>query len=242
MSFESIYSNLLKSMMLASIAKNSKLTSVNNSVQTNEKEQLFTTLFHTLLQEGEPSFSSNTQSLLPNLPPVIPPVSSNTISQAGSAAINSVIQSANQFLETKNITNSLSFADIPVEHLNSMLGGKLKNTAHHFIEAGKKYNLHPALLAAISIHETGNGTSRAVKEKFNVAGMMTKQGLKTYSSIEESIFDMARNLRKNYLDQGKDTIAKIGEKYAPVGAANDPTNLNIHWVKGVSNYFNKIIS
>ncbi|MBW9235637.1 glucosaminidase domain-containing protein, partial [Leptospira santarosai] len=81
----------------------------------------------------------------------------------------------------------------------------------------------PGLLSAIAIHETGNGSSRAINNKNNVAGMMGKNGLRSYESVEESIFDMARNLRKNYLNQGIDTIAKIGAKYAPIGAGNDPT-------------------
>jgi flagellum-specific peptidoglycan hydrolase FlgJ len=124
--------------------------------------------------------------------------------------------------------------------LNAHLKGVLQNTGHLFAEAGKKYDIDPALLAAISIHETGNGTSNAARFKFNVAGMMGKNGLKTYSSIQESIFDMARNLRQNYLDQGKLTIAQIGAKYAPIGAANDPTQLNNHWVTGVQRYFDTL--
>jgi beta-N-acetylglucosaminidase len=124
--------------------------------------------------------------------------------------------------------------------LNAHLKGVLQNTGHLFEAAGKKYEIDPAMLAAISIHETGNGTSNAARFKFNVAGMMSKNGLKTYSSVEESIFDMARNLRQNYLDQGRTTIAQIGAKYAPVGAANDPNSLNNHWVKGVQYYFNTI--
>jgi hypothetical protein len=126
------------------------------------------------------------------------------------------------------------------DNLNAHFKGVLQNTGHLFAEAGKKYDIDPALLAAISIHETGNGTSNAARFKFNVAGMMGKNGLKSYSSIEESIFDMARNLRQNYLDKGKLTIAQIGAKYAPIGAANDPTQLNNHWVTGVQRYFDTL--
>jgi beta-N-acetylglucosaminidase len=135
---------------------------------------------------------------------------------------------------------SLSSATTGGDELNHHLKGVLQNTGHFFAEAGKKYDIDPALLAAISIQETGNGTSNAARFKYNVAGMMGKNGLKSYSSIEESIFDMARNLRQNYLDQGKLTIAQIGAKYAPIGAANDPTQLNNHWVTGVQSYFDTL--
>lgn len=203
----------------------------------------FTVLLQTLLSEEDSVLSPSVQTMLPTLSSMMPSLNSqeNTGSEAsilptGSTAINK----ANSIEKTSSA--SFSFSDVSLEKLNSLLGGKLKNAAQYFIEAGKQYDIHPGLLAAISMHETGNGKSRAANERLNVAGMMGKSGLKTYSSIEESIFDMARNLRKNYLNQGKDTIEKIGAKYAPIGASNDPTNLNTHWVNGVSKYFNKIIS
>lgn len=136
--------------------------------------------------------------------------------------------------------SSPNSTDIAATELNDQLKGALQNAGDSFVEAGKKYQISPALLAAISMHETGNGTSNAAKYKYNVAGMMGKSGLKTYSSIEESIFDMARNLRNNYLDKGKTTIAQIGAKYAPIGAANDPTQLNNHWINGVQQYFDNM--
>ncbi|MFJ5716438.1 glucosaminidase domain-containing protein [Neobacillus sp. NPDC093127] len=134
----------------------------------------------------------------------------------------------------------VQYENVDSAALDSKLKGALKNTGNIFIEAGKKYQISPALLAAISIHETGNGSSNAANYKHNVAGMMGKNGLKTYASVKESIFDMARNLKKNYLDDGKMTIAQIGAKYAPIGAANDPNQLNNDWVSGVQHYFEKL--
>jgi hypothetical protein len=132
------------------------------------------------------------------------------------------------------------FKPVQFIKLENTLEGKLSGTSASFINAGKKYDIDPNLLSAIAIHETGNGSSRAVNEKNNVAGMMGKNGLRSYASVEDSIFDMARNLRQNYLNQGKDTIAEIGAKYAPVGAANDPTGLNNHWTNGVARQFNNL--
>jgi hypothetical protein len=159
------------------------------------------------------------------------------ISSLQLTSLNSIVsQTGVGTLQNTSITPVTTGGD----DLNPHLKGVLQNTGHLFAEAGKKYDIDPALLAAISIHETGNGTSNAARFKFNVAGMMGKNGLKSYSSIEESIFDMARNLRQNYIDQGKLTIAQIGAKYAPIGAANDPTKLNNHWVTGVQRYFDTL--
>lgn len=132
------------------------------------------------------------------------------------------------------------FQSIDPEKINQVLDGKLTGMGGAIVRAGQKHNIDPALLTAIAQHETGNGASRAAMEKNNVAGMMGKNGLKSYGSVEESIMDMARNLSKNYLGQGFSSISQIAAKYAPVGATNDPTNLNNHWVSGVTRFINQI--
>lgn len=136
----------------------------------------------------------------------------------------------------------LHYADLNSDRIDQSLGGKLTGMGKAFIQAGQKYNINPALLVAVAQHETGNGTSKAAAFKNNIAGMMGKYGLKSYASVEESIFDMARNLSENYLKTGLTSITKIAAKYAPVGAANDPNGLNNHWVTGVTKYFDKLIT
>jgi hypothetical protein len=154
---------------------------------------------------------------------------------------SSIIESLQSTLSSSAVSGgSLQYQAMDADELNTHLKGTLQNAGKLFVEAGEKYQINPAFLAAVSMHETGNGTSNASRYKNNVAGMMGKNGLKSYDSVEESIFEMARNLRNNYLDKGKTTIAQIGAKYAPVGAANDPTGLNNHWVKGVQSYFDKM--
>jgi beta-N-acetylglucosaminidase len=135
---------------------------------------------------------------------------------------------------------SLRFQSTSAEKLNQALDGKLRGMGEIFIREGKRYNIDPAFLAAVAQHETGNGKSKAAMEKNNIAGMMGANGLRSYSSVEASIIDMARNLSNNYLDKGFTTIPKIGSKYAPIGADNDPTGLNNHWVTGVSHYLDQL--
>ncbi|WHY94171.1 glucosaminidase domain-containing protein [Neobacillus cucumis] len=136
--------------------------------------------------------------------------------------------------------DSLGFQMVNPEKLDQVLDGKLKGMGEVFVQAGQQFNINPALLAAIAQHESANGKSHAAAIKNNIAGMMGSNGLKSYSTVEESIMDMARNLSKNYLGSGLNSIAEIGAKYAPQGAANDPTGLNNYWVSGVSRYFNQI--
>ena len=125
-----------------------------------------------------------------------------------------------------------------------VLGGALRGQGQAFIDAGQRYGVNPRLLAAIAMHETGNGTSRFARQLNNVGGIMDPkhnwQRGKRFASLDEGIQYMARNLRKNYLDKGLRTLEQIQRKYAPVGARNDPRSLNRHWVSGVSKYLKQL--
>jgi hypothetical protein len=130
----------------------------------------------------------------------------------------------------KGVTAS-QIAPTKPEDLAPHLGGVLKGHENAFIAAGEKYGLDPRLIAAISILETGHGSSDAAKNFNNVGGMMDKdspdmKGFLKFGSVDEGIDAMAKNLKEKYFDQGLDTIEKIGAKYAPVGdwVKNDPTS------------------
>lgn len=95
---------------------------------------------------------------------------------------------------------------------------------------------------AISKWETGNYTSDAFINKNNVGGMMCNSGLISYNSLDEGINAFLINLRDNYFGIGLDTLEKIQPKYCPVGAANDPNNLNQYWLNGTTKMYNELIS
>lgn len=223
MSIGPVSSDWFKNRALLTISANlPKMTSINQQLPNGD---FFQSILQSVLLEQK-------SAEMPQ------PQLSNGSFLAGISPILADIKDYSHVIET---ARTVEFSESPLENLNSNLKGKLSNVGAAFIEAGRKYNINPKLLASIAMHETGNGTSRAANEKNNIAGMMGKNGLRQYDSVEESVFDMARNLRKNYLDKGLDTIAKIGAKYAPVGATNDPTGLNNHWVKGVNNFFGTLV-
>jgi hypothetical protein len=211
-----------KTMLTSTLSRNEKLPS---QVWTNNSE--FTNLFTSVLSEMMKSDG----------PTAIQPTFPSFLEKMTMTGENSTFH-----LEqlTSTSSESLRFQSTSAARINQVLGGKLKGMGEAFVQAGQRYNVDPALLAAIAQHETGNGTSKAAAIKNNIAGMMGKNGLKSYATIEESIMDMARNLSKNYLGAGLTTISKIAGKYAPVGADNDPTNLNNHWVSGVSKFFSQL--
>ncbi len=122
-----------------------------------------------------------------------------------------------------------------------MLGG-LAPYREAFIAAGHKYGIDPNFLMAISANETGWGSSRVFKQQHNAMGVYDAGAgrSRTFGSVEESIDFMAGQLKKHYFDKGLTTIPRIGARYAPVGAANDPRGLNGGWVRGVTAAYDKL--
>ena len=121
----------------------------------------------------------------------------------------------------------------------------LKPYAKDFEAAGAKYGVAPNILAAISMHETGNGTSSAFRNKNNAMGISNASGPVEVGSVAESIDKMARLLGKG-INEGTGpyanvkSIADIANIYAPPGAGNDPRNLNQFWTQGVTSNIQKL--
>jgi hypothetical protein len=115
----------------------------------------------------------------------------------------------------------------------------LKVFENVFIEEGRKNNIAPEILAAIAMHETGNGTSSAFRNKNNAMGISNASGPIQMGSVEESIAKMANLLGKG-VNQGEGpyanakSIEDIAKVYAPTGADNDPRDLNKFWSQGVA--------
>lgn len=134
---------------------------------------------------------------------------------------------------------------IDPETLNSTLGGVLAGKGNAIIASSQKYGIDPALLAAISIHETGNGTSKAVLDYNNPGGIMDWDNnwktLRKFKTIDDGIDFMAKNLKRQFYDEGLTTVDQIAPKYAPVGATNDPRGLNKDWRGGVGKFYQNLV-
>jgi hypothetical protein len=129
------------------------------------------------------------------------------------------------------------FQDAP--DLAEKLPEGLAPYASAFVEAARDNGLDPYALAAISMHETANGTSKAFREKNNAMGISDSSGPTTQESVEASIKRMARFLAgKTYAKAS--TLDEIGRIYAPVGAGNDPKKLNSYWPGGVASHYARL--
>lgn len=128
------------------------------------------------------------------------------------------------------------------EQINSHLGGVLKGMGATLLKLQDKYGISAAFLAAIAINESANGTSYSARKRNNVGGVR-KAGstkFKVYKHVEDCLEDMARFLKKNYIDQGRTTVGRVGAKYCPTSDHTDTKGLNQFWPRNVGTYMSQI--
>ncbi|NHE25644.1 CHAP domain-containing protein [Staphylococcus aureus] len=115
-------------------------------------------------------------------------------------------------------------------------GGELEGKSDKIVEIAKKNKVPPNLFMAIIASESmwGRGENATVqKNPLSVMGTKSIQD-STYSKVEDGLEDGAKNLYDLYISEGLTTPKKIGPKYAPIGASNDPSNMNARWVPTVT--------
>ncbi|MGG3570875.1 glucosaminidase domain-containing protein [Bacillus gobiensis] len=118
--------------------------------------------------------------------------------------------------------------------------GVLSEKSDVFIEVANQHDIDPVLFAAIAFHETAWGKSRAVVEKNNPGGLMGSNGLMSFPTLEDGIESMGQTLHNRIIGDGLTTIKDLGGVYAPVGADNDPNNLNKNWVPTITDLTKKL--
>lgn len=109
-------------------------------------------------------------------------------------------------------------------------GAPLEGYGAVFVREGRLNGIDPRALVAIARAESSLGSDPGAVSINNAFGWGPH---KPFPSWEENISTVARGLRTGYIDDGLDTFPEIQARYAPVGTANDPTNLNSNWLRNV---------
>lgn len=114
-------------------------------------------------------------------------------------------------------------------------GSPLAGLGATFAARAAAVGLDPRLLVAIAGSETAFGTHGPAQGIQNPFGL--GPGI-AYPSWADAIAAAARTLGGQlYRGVGLVTIAQISTRWAPVGAANDPTGLNVNWTANVSRFY-----
>lgn len=116
----------------------------------------------------------------------------------------------------------------------SSKGSPMAGDGAAFVASGGRWKVDPRLLVAISGAESNFGQITCAP--YNGWGWGCPNGPYAFTSWADAIETVTRGLRTGYLAEGRTSVALIQQKYAPSGAANDPTGLNNHWVANVSRF------
>lgn len=127
-----------------------------------------------------------------------------------------------------------------IEKLSS--GCTLDEVSCKIKEVAQNYGVDWRIAVAISMHETWDYTSYIFKHQNNVGGMWNgmKGEFYSYDTLDDGIDAYISNLKTNYFDEGRTTIETIQPKYAPIGAKNDPNDLNSNWLPGVTRRYKEL--
>ncbi|WP_439357754.1 phage tail tape measure protein [Bradyrhizobium sp. DASA03007] len=104
------------------------------------------------------------------------------------------------------------------------------------VAAARRAGVSPALLASVMAQETGRGKHMLGN---NPGGIMGKGGLMQFGDLDAGIDRTALAVAKNYNAAGGD-LAKMRDRYAPLGASNDPRGLNGSWLPGVQKFMGEM--
>lgn len=104
-----------------------------------------------------------------------------------------------------------------VSNINRAFAGyPVAGYGDYILNVGKEYNIDPYVIAAVTIEESGRGTSALARNNNNLHGRKASGGgWKSFPSFEACFTDFGAYLSQYYLDVGLTTLDTIQNKYCP---------------------------
>ncbi len=118
---------------------------------------------------------------------------------------------------------------------------KLQDMGTVFLTEAQEKQINPFISAAISLYESGRGTSRLARTKNNIAGLGGPGRWMTFTSVPDSIATQAKVLQRN-VNNGKTDLNKLACSGAYCATNTSPWFRDVSSVaKELYRYYNAII-
>jgi prophage tail gpP-like protein len=139
---------------------------------------------------------------------------------------------------TSGGVTSTSITGMKIDSYLKAKGSPLAGTGDDHVASGKKHNVDPRMIVAISGAETGFGLTGGGPAVHNAWGMLDQNSQNiSYASWTEGIEAVAANLGGPiYIGAGNTTVAEVQAHWAPSNASNDPNGLNNNWTRNVTKF------
>jgi len=116
-------------------------------------------------------------------------------------------------------------------------GSPLAGQGGALVNSAAASGIDPRALIAIAGHETMLETYIPAQRIHNAFGIGPGR---SFESDADAIAFAADLIARHYLGEGRRTLGDISSKWAPVGAGNDPANLNTNWTAGVGTLYARL--
>jgi cell wall-associated NlpC family hydrolase len=126
---------------------------------------------------------------------------------------------------------------VDLAHYLRTKGSPLAAHVPDIYAAANKYRIDPRLIVAVSGGETSFGKAGPGPRRFNAWGIGPGRA---YGSWSQGIDAAAKLLRDGYIGQGLTSLSAIQQKWAPLGAGNDPSNLNSNWTRTIGSFYSDL--
>lgn len=149
---------------------------------------------------------------------------------------------------TANMQDLRVLSNFTADELNKVLEGTgLAGLGQAYIDAEATYNVNAAILCAITIQESGWGTSDLTFSNNNISGTVFNGEYAYFNSLEDCIMYTAKNLGINYLQETGEyfngySIEAVNKKYCfRVDDRTGALVVDDDWAKSVTRITQEIL-
>ena len=142
----------------------------------------------------------------------------------------------NKIINTTDITQP---SNLNADQLNQIINlrlnaigvssSKLENLGQALYDMEQKYEVNALFCLSVGSLESGHGTSSAARNKNNLFGLISSNGLMKFESPDKCVDYWGKLIRNSYINKGYNSISSIQKKYCPGSSL---------WISSIQSFMN----